>query len=258
MGPYRLLHLIGSGGMAHVYAAVHEQSGQQVVLKRLSPTAANDPQLVARFLQEGQALVRLDHPGVVRGLHCERQDGNVFLAMEWLRGLTLRQWMQQSAEGVALPAVLALGAQLAQVASDVHSQGIVHRDLKSENVFLCPDEAVAPGCRVKLLDFGVAKVPAFSDGTSVTTQVHTHESSFMGTYLYMAPEQFLSAATVDGAADVYALGVILFALLAGRSPFVSEEPPPVRRFAPQVSTALSAFIGSTLTKDARARPPPPR
>ncbi|WP_426755897.1 protein kinase domain-containing protein [Myxococcus sp. Y35] len=266
IGPYRLLHLIGSGGMGHVYAAVHEHLGQRVALKLLSSAAAKDPHLVARFLQEGRALAGLDHPGVVRVFHCEPHGGDVFLAMELLQGVSLREWMQRPTGPVSQSSVLAIAEQIARIMVDVHARGIVHRDLKPENVFLCPDAAVAPGYRVKLLDFGIAKVPTFVDGLRATTQVHTHESSFMGTYLYMAPEQLLSAATVDGAADVYSLGVMLFEMLAGRPPFVSDEPrevllahqsdepPSLRSLAPQVPASLSAFIASMLAKDTQARP----
>ncbi|GHH02648.1 serine/threonine-protein kinase [Comamonas sp. JC664] len=266
IGPYRLLRLIGSGGMGQVYAAVHEHLEQHVALKVLSPAAVGDPQLVARFLQEGRALAGLDHPGVVRVFHCEPHGDDVFLAMELLHGSQLREWLRSFTEAPAQAMLLSIAEQIARVMADVHAQGIVHRDLKPENVFLCPDDTMASGLRVKLLDFGIAKVPDFAASLRSSTQVHTHASAFMGTYLYMAPEQLLSAATVDGAADVYSLGVMLFEMLAGRPPFVSaeprevllahqsEDPPALRTLAPEVPGALSAFVASMLAKEAHARP----
>ncbi len=266
VGPYRLLHLIGSGGMGQVFAAVHEHMGQQVALKLLSPSVAGDPQAVARFLQEAHALAQLDHPGIVRVLHCDRLEGTAFLAMEHLQGLPLREWMRRQPGPAPLQAALAIARQIASVMVDVHARGIVHRDLKPENVFLCPDETVAPGYRVKLLDFGIAKLLPEAAGSLTTTQVHTHETAFIGTYTYMAPEQLRSASTVDGRADVYALGVLLFELLAGRAPFVSDEPvevitahvreeaPPLKQFVPALPGALSAFIASMLAKEPSERP----
>lgn len=265
VGPYRLLHLLGSGGMGQVFAAVHETMGQQVALKLLSPTAAEDPQLVTRFLQEAAALAQLDLPGVVRIFHCDRLGNTAFLAMEHLQGLSLREWMRRQSSPPPLAAALAICRQIAEVMVDVHARGIVHRDLKPENVFLCPDEAVAPGYRVKLLDFGIAKLPPRVDG-ALTTQVHTQESAFIGTYLYMAPEQFRNASSVNGGADVYALGVLLFELIAGRTPFVFEEPvevisahmnaepPSLKQIVPDLPAGLSAFIASMLAKDRAERP----
>jgi serine/threonine protein kinase/tetratricopeptide (TPR) repeat protein len=252
--------------MGQVFSAVHETMGQQVALKLLSPAAAEDPQLVARFLQEARALSQLDHPGVVRVFHCDRIGNRAFLAMELLQGLSLREWMRRQPGPAPLADALALCRQIADVMVDVHARGIVHRDLKPENVFLCPEEAVAPGYRVKLLDFGIAKLSPGADG-ALTTQVHTQESAFIGTYLYMAPEQLRNASSVDGAADVYALGVLLFELLAGRTPFVSEQPfevisahmkadpPPLKQLVPAVPGALAAFIASMLDKEPAQRPP---
>jgi tRNA A-37 threonylcarbamoyl transferase component Bud32/tetratricopeptide (TPR) repeat protein len=266
VGPYRLLHLLGSGGMGDVFAAVDEQIGRRVALKLLSRTATGDPQLVARFLQEARALAQLEHPGVVRVFHCDRLGDLAFLAMEHLQGLSLREWMQRQPGPVPLQAAVTLCKQIAAVMVDVHAQGIVHRDLKPENVFLCPDETTTLGYRIKLLDFGIAKLPPAADGVLAATQVHTHESSFIGTYAYMAPEQLRSASTVDGRADVYALGVLLFELLAGRVPFVSDDPvdiisahlrdapPPLKQLVPTLPGALSAFIASMLAKEPAERP----
>ena len=266
VGPYRLLHLLGSGGMASVYAAEHEPQGQRVALKLLSPAAAREPHLVIRFLQEAQALALLQHPGVVRVLHSEQQGGTVFFAMEYLEGLSLREWMRQRTGPVPLRVTLALCACIADIMAEVHAQGIVHRDLKPENVFLCPEEDRVPGYRVKLLDFGIAKLPPVEVDALGTTQVHTHESAVIGTYPYMAPEQFRSAASVTAHTDVYALGVVLFELLAGRTPFPSsdpvdlliahanEEPPPLRQFVPTLPGGLCSFIASMLAKDPARRP----
>ncbi len=253
--------------MGQVFAAVHERMEQEVALKLLSPDAARDPQLVARFLQEARALARLQHPGVVRVHHCDRlDDGTVYLAMERLEGLSLRDWMRRQPGPAPLEDSLAIGRQIAEVMVDIHAKGIVHRDLKPENVFLCPDESTAPGFRIKLLDFGIAKVPPAAAGAHVDTQVQTVAPIFLGTAAYMAPEQCRNAAEVDGRADVYALGVLLFELIAGHPPFVSDEPielislhlqmdpPPLQAVVPQLPGALSAFVASMLAKEPAERP----
>jgi serine/threonine protein kinase/tetratricopeptide (TPR) repeat protein len=266
-GPYRLRQLIGSGGMGQVFAAVHERMEQEVALKLLSPAAAQDRQLVARFIQEARALAQLRHPGVVRVFNCDRlDDGTVYLAMERLEGTSLRDWMRSQVGPASLEESLAIGRQIADAMADVHSKGIVHRDLKPENIFLCPDSSIDFGYRTRILDFGIAKVPAAVSGVRDDTQVQTVAPIFIGTATYMAPEQCRNASEVDGRADVYALGVLLFELLAGQPPFVSDEPievismhlhvepPPLRDFAPELPGALSAFISSMLAKEPAERP----
>jgi tetratricopeptide (TPR) repeat protein/tRNA A-37 threonylcarbamoyl transferase component Bud32 len=267
IGPYRLRRLIGSGGMGEVYAAVHEHLDQEVALKLLKPEAAQDRQLVGRFLQEGRALASLKHPGVVRVLDCDQlADGTIFLAMELLQGLSLWEWMRRRPGPVPREDALAIGRQIAEVMADIHAKSIIHRDLKPENVFLCPDESVAPGYRIKLLDFGIAKVPPSMSGGRIDTQVQTGAPTLLGTATYMAPEQFRDVARVDESADVYSLGVLLFELLAGRTPFESREwvelagmhvrdaPPHLRELVPDTPGALATFIASMLAKTPSERP----
>ncbi len=267
VGPYQLKRLVGRGGMAEVFAAVREGSEQEVALKLLLPETAGDPQRVARFLQEGRALKRLQHPGIVRVLDCGKLDeGTVFLEMELLQGMSLRERMRCDSPPLPQDEALRLAWRISQVMVEVHAEKIVHRDLKPENVLLCHDEQSPSGYRLKLLDFGIAKVPSSMMGNQVDTHVQTQAPAILGTMTYMAPEQLQNPALVDGQADVYSLGVMLFELLAGKPPFHSDEPsavlamhlqqepPSLRELTPTAPRALCAFIASMLAKDPRARP----
>lgn len=267
VGPYRVLRPIGRGGMGQVFAAIHERMSQEVALKLLVPSGTDGSQTAARFVQEARALARMDHPGVVRIFQCDRlEDGRVYLAMELLSGVHLRDWIASRSGPAPLGEVLSIGARIAAAMAEVHRKGIVHRDLKPENVFLCPDPGAGAGHRVKILDFGIAKVPPAGEGPIVDTLVLTNAPVFMGTAAYVAPEQCRRPADVTDRADVYALGVMLFELCAGRPPFVAEdrvdliamhvrEPAPsLLDLAPRVPEQLSAFIGCMLAKDPLERP----
>ncbi|WP_437485768.1 protein kinase [Sorangium sp. So ce1014] len=266
-GPYRLLRPIGRGGAGRVFLAVHQHMGQEVALKVLSQESAGDPQLVARFVQESRALAQIHHPGVVRIHNCDKhEDGIAYLVMEFLDGATLRAWMQRQDGPAPLDAALAICRQLADAMVEVHARQIVHRDLKPENVLLVPDGASPLGLQPKIVDFGIAKMPPPAGEERADTHVQTAAHNFLGTSAYMAPEQCKNAAEVTDRADVYALGVVLFELIAGRPPFVSTEdvellyyhvhaePPHLEELVPTVPPPLSAFVASMLAKAPDQRP----
>lgn len=267
IGPYRLLRLIGRGGIGDVFAAVHDPMGREVALKVISQESAEDPQMMARFLQEARTLEQLRHPGIVRVYDCGKlEDGTAFLAMEHLRGETLRAWMRARSGPAPLDTALVITRQIAEAMVEVHAQGIVHRDLKPENVVLRPVEAAPLGLQPTIIDFGIAKVPPPQDDGRGDTHVKTAAHNLLGTSAYMAPEQCKDASEVTDRADVYALGGILFELIAGRPPFestedvellyhhVHSEPPHLHELVPAIPPALGAFVASMLAKDPAQRP----
>ncbi len=210
VGPYRIADELGRGGMSLVYRAVDEVRGRRVAIKVLRPELANDAEAIEHLHTEAVALAGIEHPGVVE-LHDHGRTawGAPFLALELVEAETLAQ--RVGARGaLSIPDALALARRIAEPLAEVHARGVVHRDLKPDNVFLVPggDELG----RVKLFDFGIAKlagVPALppSDGMVV------------GTPAYMAPEQCVGTGECDHRADLYALGCVLFELLAGTSPY---------------------------------------
>jgi eukaryotic-like serine/threonine-protein kinase len=210
-GRYRLTRRIGSGGAGSVYEAEHLRSGQKLAVKILRPEWASARDLVSRFQREAKTTALLSHPSVVETFDFGAlDDGALFLAMELVRGVPLSHRIDQGA--LEPTDALAITRQILDALSHTHAVGVVHRDLKPDNVLL-----VDGGVTVKLIDFGIAKLlgeAAFDVGGGRLTAT----GIVFGTPAYMAPEQALGR-ILDGRADLYALGCILFEMLTGRPPF---------------------------------------
>ena len=251
MGEYLIHHLIGEGGMGRVYAAEERLSRRPVALKVMRTELAASAEGRRLFVNEMAVLARLDHPNIVRSLACAEIDGQLVMALELLPGETLRnrlvaygcaRW--ETAVGVAL--------QIASALDCAHTlpTPIVHRDLKPENVMLLPDGTV------KVMDFGIAKV---------LQAVHQTVTLSIGTLQYMSPEQ-VDAKPVDARSDLYALGLVLYEMLAGRPPFQSasqrellnkqctEPPPPLPPHVQGIPRELERLLFRLLEKDPAARP----
>ena len=250
IGRYEIGRKLGQGGFGILYAARDHELGRDIAIKFLRPEHAFKPTVVQRFLQEARAAARITHPGIVtvydsgevNGTNT-RADGTVFIAMELLAGQTLAQRLRQSG---TMPYRMALGfcRQLATALAAAHAAGIVHRDLKPQNIFLVPDPAVLGGERIKILDFGVAKL-----ADEMGSAVATHSMLMLGTPMYMSPEQCRSSAKVDARSDIYSLGCILFEMVCGRTPFDGDTgeliakhqlvpPPRAHEFNPAVPVVL--------------------
>ncbi len=251
IGAYRVAHLLGIGGMGRVYKGVHPAIGSRVAIKVLSRECTDRPDLVDRFFQEARAVNLIRHESIVNVLDLSRlPDGRPYIIMEYLDGAPLSAIVEDS---VARGTPLALGG-LARLVVEVldalhaaHAKGVVHRDLKPDNIF------VAPSGRAKVLDFGIAKLNADLGGGSTRT------GSLLGTPHYMSPEQ-AEGKPVDHRADIYAIGVILFECITGRKPFVAESlfellrqhvespPPSPRMYRPDLPPALENVILCALSK----------
>ena len=238
----------------------------RAAVKVLHARLGQDDATAARFLQEARLANRVKHPGIVAVYEFgQLPDGAPFLVMEYLEGEGLRTRLQRQGH-LGRAEAMRLGRQLASAVAAAHEQGVVHRDLKPDNVMLVPDPEAPSGERVKILDFGLAKL--LLTGEASTGAPHTQEGAVLGTLSYMAPEQCRSDPQITGKANVYALGVMLYEMLAGRRPFVAEagsaailwaqhqfqEPPPLEQQAPAVGKELATQVHAMLAKDPRSRP----
>lgn len=261
IGNYRLVRLMGKGGMCMVFEAVHEAAGSRVAVKVLRPEIADQADIVARFFNEARAANAIQHPGIVRIFDCGYgPDGIAFLAMEFLEGEPLSARLGR-VQYLPIADVLCIGRQLATALLAAHRKSVIHRDLKPDNIMLIPDPEIPGGERVKILDFGIAKI---AEGLRATP-LHTHSALLMGTPSYMAPEQCRGAKCVTERSDVYSLGIILYQCLAGKLPFVGgglgellamhmmDPVPSLDAATPHVEPELAALVHRMLAKTPQHR-----
>ena len=257
---YRIVEQIGAGGMGVVYRAHDEVLRRDVAVKVLPPSIATDPDRLRRFEQEARAAGALNHPNILAIYDFGAHEGSAYVVTELLEGRTLREQM----EGRALPVRKAVeyGVQIARGLSAAHEKGIVHRDVKPENLFVTNDG------RVKILDFGIAKLmrPAgdVEDRAQTSTSAQTGAGVVLGTTGYMSPEQ-VRGEVVDHRSDLFALGTVLYEMLSGRRPFpgatpadtmsaiLTQDPPSLSTLRGEISPDLDRAVRRCLEKNARER-----
>jgi hypothetical protein len=241
LGGWLLLRLVGRGGMGRVYEATDAGGRRRVALKVLSADLAADAAFVSRFRREARVLAALSHPHVVEIHEQGEDDGRLYFVMEYVRGENLRRRMAHGRLPVA--DAVRIAREVASALSYAHGRGVVHRDLKPENVLL--DEQGV----VHLADFGLSRL--LGGAAPEATTFLTRTDVILGTYEYMAPEQRRGDKDLDGRADVFALGVILYEMLTGTLPLGSFRPP--SEIAADVPPALDAVVNRALAPDPDAR-----
>ena len=252
VGRYVVSARLGAGNMGEVYLAQHTQLRHNVAIKRLAPTLRADARYLARFLREGQRASALNHPHIARVYDVLEEKGELLLVMEYVEGTTLRERLK---EAMGMDEFLEVAIQCGEALAAAHQKGILHGDIKPENIMLTPEH------QVKVLDFGVARrLPIFDENA----ETQSLEGTISGTPAYMAPEVLLLR-QADARADIFSLGVVFYEVLSGRHPFLAdgftattdrilhEEPPPLSRIDPEVPEALSGVVDKALAKDPAAR-----
>jgi eukaryotic-like serine/threonine-protein kinase len=252
-GRYKLVQSLGNGGMGQVFVAENIAIGMRVAIKLLKPELLANPEFRQRFQNEAQAVAAIEHPNVARFFDLVVGDPT-FIVMEYVRGETLADLIKRSGR-LPVARATAIARRLCWGLDAAHAAGVVHRDLKPANVLLAPD--AEHGETPKLIDFGLAKLAAALGESARLTRT----GQIIGTPQYMSPEQ-ISGHKIDGRADVYALGCLLYEMLTGRPPFAGSEddvqilykqmhepPPPLAKFLPDVAPALDTALAKALEKE---------
>ena len=256
IGEYSLERMLGEGGMGQVYLGAHGALDQRVAVKVLDPALARSEDVRARFIQEANIQIQLQHPGIVRVLTANTKGDHLALIMEYVEGLSLEQALERH-ERLPLDRMLPLMNQVLDAVGYAHSQGVVHRDLKPSNIMVQPDGTA------KVMDFGIAKVLG---GAKLT-----RTGTLMGTAFYMSPEQVLGRSDIDHRTDIYSLGATFFEALTGRPPFegrgdgstdsdylikdahVKRAPPDPRNFDSGIPESVALALLRALEKEANRR-----
>lgn len=246
-GPYLIEHKLGAGALAVVYRA-RSQDGRAVALKVLKPQAASQPKLRRLFRTEYELGTRLRHSGIVQIFDAGELEDHPYIAMALVEGMTLEEFLAKN-RTLGEAASVSIARQIAQALDHVHQQGIVHRDLKPSNILISQDG------RALLFDFGAA--------LNRNAPPPPEKEGIYGTPAFLAPEQILDSQAIDGRADLYSLGVILYRMVSGRKPFYGERadlldahlhqaPPKPSEFA-YISPELEALILKLIAKDPAQR-----
>src|ERR1051326_3403498 len=217
-GKYRIDERLNEGGMGTVYRGTHVLMDKTVAIKVLRPSLAADEKIVARFSREARAASRISHPNALSVTDFgEDENGTVFLVMEYLSGRTLKKVIQEEGP-LPLPRVVDITRQIADALNAAHQQGIIHRDLKSDNIMLLD---TMTGDHAKVLDFGIAKI---NEAEGKVDTGLTAPNLVIGTPQYMSPEQCSQNSEIDACSDIYSFGVILYEMLVGHVPFSGDSP----------------------------------
>jgi len=255
-GRYELRNVLGTGAAGAVFAAYDRELGERVAVKLLHAALAKDAEHIARFEREARAASKIGHPSVVEVRTVVRHEGELFMVLELLDGEALFYPIEE--RRLSLGDVFEVGRQLLGALDAAHSHGIIHRDVKPENVFLCREPGGA--LRVKLLDFGIAKMLRRDVGSTFSTL----DGMVVGTPQYMSP-QMCSGEPANPGADIWAAGAVLFHALTGQPPYdddhigrllikiVSEPAPLIRELRPDLPESLSAAIDRALHRDPAER-----
>ncbi|MDQ3252865.1 MAG: serine/threonine-protein kinase, partial [Acidobacteriota bacterium] len=261
-GQYQVVSMLGVGGMGEVYLAQDTGLKRLVALKLISTTLTANKDRLRRFKQEAQAIAALNHPNIITLYEIGQVDNSHYIATEFINGETLRQHIDSLRIDISQAVNIAL--QVAEALLAAHEAGIVHRDIKPDNIMVRPDGYV------KVLDFGLAKLtehnPQFYVGPEAPTasNIHTEPGTIIGTITYMSPEQ-LRGPLVDGRTDIWSLGVVLYEMVARCVPFtgssksdvivsiLEREQPPLTQYAPHAPTELQRIVNKALHKDKEHR-----
>jgi serine/threonine protein kinase len=268
---YKVLDLLGVGGMAGVYKAVH-RLGAIVAIKVLPPTRAKKRVAFERFKREARMAIRMKHPNIVRTYQIAKADGLYHIVMEYLEGETLKEVLEKRGK-LSPPDAVRIVHQVLLGLEYMHQQGVIHRDLKPMNLMLVPPGgkgSVDPATAVvKILDIGLGREVFDENAPEPQGQDLTAPGTILGTAAYMAPEQTKNSHAADIRSDIYSLGCVLYQCLAGRPPFVDKQtvqllishatqtPPPLVQFNPQVPDGLQQIVNWMMAKDPAKRYPTP-